>query len=181
MKKAKITNKKQYSNNNYTKKDQNIEDYSIKKFIKILSFLIIIFLGFYFVTTIFIDKEHENENKNQGEAVVDSSKIVLGQLLTREEQEYYVIATKPSLYKTSYVQIYNKYINNYKQKENSIKFYYIDLDNALNNKYMSDKLNITNEILKLKLNDEVLFKINSGQIEKTYVGKEKILEKLSKL
>ena len=55
MKKAKITNKKQYSNNNYPKKQQNTEDYSIKKFIKILSFLVIIFLGFYFVTTIFID------------------------------------------------------------------------------------------------------------------------------
>jgi len=181
MKKAKITNKKQYLNNNYTKKEQNIEDYSIKNFIKILSFLVIIFLGFYFVTTIFIDEEYKNENKNQEDVVVDSSKIILGQLLTREEQEYYVIATKPSLYKTSYIQIYNKYINSYKQKENSIKFYYIDLDNALNNEYLSDELNITNEISKLKLNDEVLFKINNGQIEKTYVGKEKILEKLSKL
>ena len=57
----------------------------------------------------------------------------------------------------------------------------IELDNALNKKYYSEDSNITNDLLELKLNDEVLFKIKDGKIEKTYEGKDKIIEKLSKL
>jgi hypothetical protein len=101
--------------------------------------------------------------------------------LNRKETEYYVIATKPSLYESNYISLYNNYINKYKQKEDSYSFYYVDLDNALNKNYMSGDLSITSDISKLQLNDEVLFKIKDGIIEKYYVGKDKILDKLSKM
>lgn len=178
MKIAKIRKKEE------KKKESVTEEYSLKGMMKILVILLIIFGVFYFITTLLVKtSEDENDNSN---VVVDSSKITVSQLLNRNDEEYYVIATKKSLYessyvKTDYIEIYNNYINQYKQEENSLSFYYIDLDDALNKKYLSDKLNITNEISEIKLNDEILFKIKNGKIEKTYVGKDKIMDKLSRL
>ena len=177
MKKAKI--KKQIE-----KKEVEIQnEYSIKGMLKIVAVILIVFGIFYFITTLFA-KPVNNESKPN--VVIDTSKIILSQLLTRENDEYYVIAIKESLYGSSYIstnytEIYNNHISKYKQQEKSLPFYYINLDDGLNKKYVSDELNITNDISKLKLNNEVLFKIKNGKIEKTYIGKDKILDKLSNL
>lgn len=159
------------------------EEYSLKRMLKIIAIILIIFVLFYFVTTIVIKTNTSEEKSN---VVIDSSKITIGQLLTREYDEYYVMAFKESLYdssyiKTNYTQIYNNYIKKYKQGEKSLPFYYIDLDDGLNKKYFSNELNITDDISKLKLNDEVLFKIKNNKIEKAYVGKDEIIDKLSRL
>ena len=160
------------------------EQYSLKGMLKIIIILLVIFGIFYFITTLLI--KDKNNNENNSVAVIDTSKITLSQLLNRKEDEYYVIAVKSSLYESSYldtdyISFYNEYINSYKQKEEALSFYYIDLDDALNKKYFGTELNITEDISSLMLNDEVLFKINNGKIEKTYVGKDKILDKLSRL
>lgn len=178
MKKAKIRKTEEQN------KIEMSDTYSIKSMIKILTILVVLFGIFYFITTLLV-KEKDTNNDN-GVSVVDSSKITLNQLFNRNEKEYYVIATKASLYSSSYVdtnyiEFYNNYINKYKQKENAIAFYYVDLDSALNKVYISEELNITEDINELRLNDEVLFKINNGKIEKTYVGRENILDKLSRL
>lgn len=160
------------------------EGYTLKGMLKIVIILLVIFGIFYFITTLLV-KVNKNDDNNSVE-VIDSTKITLNQLLNRLEEEYYVIATKSSLYESSYLNtdytsIYKEYINTYKQKDDSLSFYYVDLDNALNKSYFGNELNITDNISELKLNDEVLFKINNGKIEKTYIGKDKILDKLSRL
>jgi len=160
------------------------ESYSVKSLLKILVVITIVFGIFYFITTLLV-KEKESEVNNPV-SVIDTSKITVSQLLSRKEKEYYVLATKESLYKSShieanYIELYNNYISKYIQKDDSLPIYYIDLDNALNKKYFGDNLNLTDNILELKLNDEILFKITEGKIEKTYVGKSEILDKLSRL
>lgn len=179
MKVAKIKKQAQKENIN------SVETYSLKSMIKILISLLVIFGIFYFITVLLIDNRKE-EDSNSSPAVIDSSKITLSQLLNRKEEEYYVIATQESLYEssyieTNYIEFYNNYINSYKQEENSIAFYYVDLDSALNKKFLGEELNITNNIQELKLNDEILFKIVDGKIENYYVGKDEILDKLSEL
>lgn len=166
------------------KKVDMSESYSMKSMIKILFVLLLVF-GVFYLITFFVVSAPEPEDNNSV-VVLDSTKITLSQLLNRKESDYYVIATKASLYQssyveTNYVEFYNNYINEYKQKENSLAFYYVDLDDALNKKYLSEELNITDEISELKLNDETLFKITNGKIEKTYVGKDEILDLLSNL
>ena len=177
MKKARIKNQV---------KKQEIkptEEYTLKGMLKISIIVLLVFGIFYFITTLLIKPAVD---ENDGNIVFDSSKITLSQLLTRKQNEYYVIATKKSLYEssyieTNYIEMYNNYINEYKQQEDSLEFYYIDLDDSLNKQYISDELNITDEISNLKVNNEVLFKIKDGKIEKTYVGKEKIIDKLSRI
>lgn len=161
------------------------EGYSIKSMVKIIISILVIFGIFYGITVLIVEDKEVPELKQ--ESVLDSSKITVGQLLSRKEKEYYVLAHKESLYETSgyvessYLDIYELYIREYINKEDSLEFYYIDLDNALNKKFYSEKLNITEELEELSLNDEVLFKIKNGKIEKTYVGKDKIISKLSKI
>lgn len=161
------------------------EGYSIKSMVKIIISILAIFGIFYGITVLIVEDKEVPELKQ--ESVLDSSKITVGQLLSRKEKEYYVLAHKESLYETSgyvessYLDIYELYIREYINKEDSLEFYYIDLDNALNKKFYSEKLNITEELEELSLNDEVLFKIKNGKIEKTYVGKDKIISKLSKI
>jgi hypothetical protein len=162
----------------------NTEAYSIQGMIKILFCLLIIFVIFYLITNFII--KNKEQAKEDAVSVIDSSRITLNQLLNRSEEEYFVIATKASLYKNSYIDVnyitlYNEHINKYKQKEGSYSFYYVDLDNALNKNNLGDNLNITDDLSKLKLNDEVLFKIKNGSIEKTYVGRDEILDKLARL
>ena len=178
MKVAKIRKKEE------TNKVQITEDYSVKNIVKILMILLLVFAAFYAITFFLVKNRKADEGNSP--VVIDSTQITLSQLLNRNESEYYVIATKPSLYKTSYVQtnyidIYNSYINKYKQTEDALKFYYVDLDNALNKKYFGEELNITNEVSELKINDEILIKVSNGEISKTYVGKDKIIDKLSRL
>lgn len=176
MKTARIRN----SNKKEDKKDINNE-YSMKKMIIITIIIMAVFLAFYFVTDLIVEPIVEEDIDTP--VVLDSSKITMGNLLNRKDSEYYVLATKNSLYSssTNYEEIYNSYINDYNKKDNSLKFYKVDLDDALNKSYLSEELNITDDLSSLRLNDEVLFKIKDSKIENYYVGSKQIIEELSNL
>lgn len=163
----------------------NTNEYSIKNMIITIFIILLVFLGFYFITKLVV-KPNKNNSSSVEEVQLDSSKITLNNLLNRTEEEYYVLAYKESLYKEiyskmNYLEIYEKYINDYKEKENSLKVYMVNLDDALNKNYESDNLNISNNINEIKLNNEVLFKIKSGSIEEYYVGSSDISDALSTL
>lgn len=180
MKKAKLikTKKKQ-------EKVVEKDTYSLKNLIRIIIVLVIILGIFYFITTLVIEPKKQ-DNTNNAQTQIDSTKITLNHLLDRKEKEYYVLATKESLYdaansKIDYSGLYNNYIREYTSLEDALPFYNVDLDDALNKTYISDELNISDDISKIKLNDEVLFKIKKGKIDKYFVGNKDILEALSEL
>ena len=180
MKKAKLikANQKQDATNAQ-------ESYSIKNLITIILILVIVFAVFYFITTLVV-KPVKKATDNKTITEIDSTKITLNHLLDRSEEEYYVLATKESLYnsfnsKVNYVEIYNKYISDYIKNAESLPIYKADLDNALNKNYISDELNISDNISDIKLNDEVLFRIEDGKIKDYYVGSEEIIKALSQL
>ena len=173
--------------NNKKEKEKTFEEeYSFKKMSIIIITIIIVFLAFYFITTLVV-KQVKDDNSNNVISELDSTKITLNHLLDRKEQEYFVLATKKSLYQTSsysnidYTEIYNKYIKDYSLKENSIAFYYVDLDDALNRSFISEEINITENIENLRINDEILFKVIGGKINSYYVGNSEIIKALSSL
>ena len=172
--------------NNNKKEQKEIiteEEYSMKKMILIISLLIIVFLIFYFITTLVV-KPVKQDNKNNTITEIDSTKITLNHLLDRKESEYYVLATKNSLYKelnVNYETIYNKYIKDYKKQENALTFYKTNLDDALNKSFSGEETNITDNLQELKLSDEVLFKIKDGKIDGYSVGHNEIVKTLSSL
>lgn len=181
MKTAKLrkSNKKQ-------EKEIIKEEYSVKTMVTIVIVILVIFLMFYLITTLVVKPVKQNDS-NDTITETDSTKITLSHLLDRNEQEYYVLATKKNIYsevvssKINYDEIYSKYIKDYKSKEKSKPFYYADLDDALNSNFISEELNITEDIKNMKLNNEVLFKISNGKIDKYYVGSSEIVKALSNL
>lgn len=180
MKKTKLikTNKKEEI------KEIN-DSYSIKNLIIIILVLVIVFAVFYFITTLVVKPSKISDAKNTI-TEIDSTKITLNNLLDRNSEEYYVLATKESLYdgfslQGNYIEIYNKYISDYSKSDNSLPVYKVDLDNALNKNYIGKELNVSDNLEELKLNDEVLFKIKNKKIEKYYVGSEEIIKALSQL
>lgn len=180
MKTAKLKKNKKQEKTNPVE-----NEYSIKNMVTTVTIVAIIFLIFYFITTLVV-KPVEDDKSATGITEIDSTKITLSNLLNRKESEYYVLATKESLYdnsynKINYTEMYEGYIDTYNNKENSKPFYRIDLDDALNKVYLGDKLNITDDLSNLKLNNEVLFKIKDGKIESYYVGNSDIIEYLSDL
>ena len=117
---------------------------------------------------------------------IDSTKITLNNLLDRKENEYYVLATMESLYgdinsEIKYMELYNNYIKEYSSLENALPFYSINLDDALNKNFISDELNISNNISEIKLNNEVLFRVKNQEIVEYFVGSKDILKALSGL
>ena len=185
MKRARIRNNK----NN---KDREIivnEEYSISKLLKIVFIISLIFSLFYIIT-IFVSKNISDDSDSSVKSTLVEdfdNKISFGELLTQEEEEYYVLATMESKYKNvgnysaAYITLYNNYIKDYKEKENSLTIYNINLDNVLNKAYISDKNNITDDLSELRVNDEVLFKIKDKKIVEFYIGSKDILSALKKL
>ena len=181
MKKAKISK---------TVKKEKINDatelYSIKNLLLIILIIVLVFSIFYFITTLVVKSSKQDIPTRNNITEIDCTKITLNHLLDRKDQEYYVLVTKESLYnnlglKTNYIEIYDKYINDYSKKDESLKFYKVDLDDALNKNYIGNSTNISENLEELKLNDEVLFKISDGKIEKYYIGNEDIIKTLSSL
>lgn len=175
MKKAKLV-----KNN---KKQEIIEkdSYSLKSFLLIILVLVIILGIFYFITTLVVKPVNPTDNDN-GVTIIDETKITLNNLLNRKEKEYYVLATKQNNNtQTNYQTLYNNYINEYKKQEKSLTFYNINLDDALNKGYISDKLNISNDLSELKVNEDILFKIKDNKIEEYFTGSKNILKQLSTL
>lgn len=165
------------------KKEKNVQKdtYSFKNLLLIIVILVVLFSIFYFITTLFVKPEEKNVTNNQI-TEINSKKIVINKLLSQKEEEYYVIATKkPKNSKANYLELYNNYIEAYKKEEGSLPFYNVNLDDAINKSYIGDKLNISDNIDELKVNNEVLFKIKDGKIDKYYVGNKDILDALSKL
>ena len=179
MKAAKLRNvkaKKEIENNK--------DEYSIQSMLKII-LIIILILGIFYLITYFWVK-NKKEEKRESYTVIDTSKILLNGLLSKPESEYYVLATMPSKYDSSYQilnynRLYDEYVNKYKQQEDALVFYYIDLDDALNKNYLSDETIISNDLSELKVSDEVLFRIENSEIIDYYIGSEEIIDALSDL
>lgn len=176
MKVAKIKKKQE------NKKEFIEEKYSVKEVLLIVLIVLITFILFYFITYFFVKKDNQAIS-DTGEVSIDTAKITFNNLLNRNENEYYVLAYKSEStgFETNFKDLYDKYIQKYTQNDNALKFYYIDMDDAFNNAFIGSELTISNNLSELKINDEVLFKINNGEIEKSYVGKDKIFDKLSRL
>lgn len=172
-------------NNNKKEKKEVImeEEYSLKKMLITIGILILVFLVFYFITTLVV-KPVEPDNTNNTITEIDSTKVTLSHLLDRKESEYYVLATKNSLYETlnvNYETIYSQYITDYSKQEDSLAFYRSNLDDALNKNFVGEETNITENLEELKLSDEVLFKIKDGKIDSYSVGHSEIVKTLSSL
>ena len=138
------------------------EQKEVFKFIIIIVVLVLVIGGIYLIT----DKYIEKGSRNTTTGTVNYDKATIGTMLNRPYDEYYVIIYDSKSHEASY---YSSLINKYKENEDALKVYFIDLNNELNRKYYNvNNDNISNKsaksISELDLGDITLIKILNKEI-----------------
>lgn len=149
--------------------------------LKLLKLVIIVSLivGLFYVITLFVNKKEEALEETDTPATIQYDYILVGNILSQPAEKYYVLA------KTSNdlnAKIYEAYLSNYKNIKDSLRTYYIDLDNPLNSKFLKDESNFKiKDINEISFKETTLLLIENDKIKKTYEGKENILEILKEI
>ena len=144
------------------------EQKEIKKFIIILFIVCILVIGIYFITKNIVDKKNAKEQAaNKTEVNFDYNKIILGELLNRPYDEYYVIIYNSKDLQANY---YSGLVNRYQTKnaDSALKVYTADLDDSLNKKFYNKKESnpSATSVDELKLKDLTLIKVKNSNIVK---------------
>ena len=150
---------------------------SLLKIVFIISGVLILF---YFITVI-IDKRINNYNYKTEDkvAVIQYDKIIVGEILNRSEDSYYVLVEAKD---DSYVDLYKQYLSIYSGKEGSLKYYTVDLDDVFNINNIADENYIEgNDCSKYKFATTSLLKIEQGQLVAAYSDLDSITQHLSDL
>lgn len=152
------------------------DSYQFKSFIIIVVVLLVLSVMLYLITNLVI-KEEKTEKQTEEETTVEiqQEKILMGQLLNRPEDEYYVLAY---IKDDQFMQLYETYLNKIKSGDDGVAVYKVDLNEGLNKKYVQDDTNINDDLNDLSVSDTVLFKISDKKIDSYYVGHDEIIEYL---
>ena len=175
MKKANKSNK--MKNNSVFSSDNEMA--------KLILLIVIVAIAFaiFYVITLFVVKKDENKTTTQEEtteATIQYQKILVGNILSQKEDEYYVLIYKND---DKYVEAYKNNLTYYAMtKEDSVPYYFVELDNSLNKSFITEKSKLNVENAKdLRFSQTTLLRIKEGKIISTYEGKERIIGKLDRM
>ena len=148
----------------------------MKKFVIVLIVVIILIVGIYFISKAVIKNSASLLTYQDGEIETDT--IIVGTLLNRPEDEYYVLAydstSNQALAYTTYASYYTS------EQEKPIKVYYLNLHEEFNQAYyVTEGSNPkATKISDLKIKDGTLIRVKNGKIAEYIEGTEKIAAEL---
>lgn len=157
-------------------KNENItEDYSLTKFIKVLTIVVLSAVLLYLVSAIFITKEinlfGKNNTTNTTQTV--SNAILAKSIFNQSEESYYV-------YFYDFNENNNSINTTISSKLSSSKVYRVDTSSSFNSKYVSDTSNKEAKTLDdLKVVKDTLIKIEGDTITMYLEGEEEITSNLN--
>ena len=179
--------KKASKSNNKSKKIKNnsvfSSDNEMAKLILLIVIVAIAFAIFYVITLFVVKKKDEKTttpNDTPTEATIQYQKILASNVLSQNEKEYYVLAYKND---DKYVESYKNNLTYYSMtKEDSVPYYYIELDNTFNKEFLNEKSKLNVEKAKdIRFSQTTLLRIKEGKIVSTYEGKDNIVGKLDRM
>lgn len=137
------------------------ENNEVKKLITIVVTLIIVCGLFYLIAVLVNNKDKKSEPTE-----IQYSKIIVGDLLNQNNEEYYVLAYDPE--DTEY-ESYKSTISG----KTDIKYYLLDLTSGFNSKYYTDEQNFDiDSITDISFSETTLLKISNEVISDYYTGNE---------
>ena len=152
------------------------EQKEIYSFIKILSILIIIFIGLYLFPTLVVDKK-EKMNRTNKEGTVQYSSISVGMILNRADEEYYVLVFDSDDINTSY--LVNKAAS-YRSNLKALPVYTADLSLEFNKPFIAEEsFYKPDSVSDIKFKGITLIKVSNGKIVKFIEDKNLIDNELS--
>ena len=153
------------------------EQKEIRSFVKILSVILIIFIGLYIFGSIKGDTKRKIERTNNaGQINYDS--LIIGTILSKADKEYYVLVFDSEDLNNSYI---TNLAANYKSGTNALPIYTADLSLEFNKKYIADESNYDKEdVANLRFKTTTLLKITDGKIIKFIEDEDDIIKELKK-
>jgi len=151
------------------------DDINIMNFGKIIIILLIVLVAFSLLT-MFMTRDKSDNNET---VTIQYDKIIVGSILNRSEERYYVLVEYPD---DTYISGYEGLINTYVSNPEHYRFYKVDLNDAFNKSYISDNanLNVTN-ITDIKFSETTLLRIKNGEIREAITGYDNITDYLTNL
>lgn len=152
----------------------------ISKIIKMLLIVLIIF-GVFYLFTIYLVNKSDSDSSSNDSSVSDETYISYEEILAGSSfdmsGEYLVIYYNQSDDEMN--SEFTNLISEYKNKDNSLSVYIVDMDNALNTKYVSNESNSSPKAAsELKIKDSTLIKFNNGSVSDYIEGKDNIINYL---
>jgi hypothetical protein len=148
------------------------EDNDMKRLIKIFIGVIACLAVFYLIFAFFHGELFKKSEKEK--ETIQNVEIMAGNLLNRDESEYYVLLYK---FDGDNEKLCSGIYNVYTSKESTTKMYKVNLSSGLNKDYMTDKeaeIN-TSSIEGLKVIDATLLKVKDGKVVETISGRDKLV------
>lgn len=176
-KKTQIKNKKQ-SNNSKQEAASLATGNEITNLIKIVLILCAVLLLFYFITELVTNKNKNNTYTENTTATIQYDKILVGQILSQKEKDYYVLVEKET---DKYVELYNYYLSSYDGENKDFKYYRVDLGDVFNGNHIGEKTDLKGRLSEFKFAGTTLLRIKNGVISETYQNRESIISYLENL
>jgi len=165
--------------NNKSKITKN--DNELVKLIKIVLIITVIMAIFYGITML-VTKNRElstyENNGNSEKAVIQYENIMIGTLLNKEENRYYVLIEEDE---DQRIVEYDNLIQLASAKEDTPRFYTANLTDSFNKNYLAKEANITDNMEEFKVSGTTLIEIKDGKIINTYMNYDEIKEELKSL
>lgn len=175
-KSKKISNKKnvkKIKKNN----DKVISNNELKNLLKIILIICGVLLVFYFITVLVQNKDNDKDTNNGSDttAVIQYSKILVGEILNRSENEYYVLVEKEN---DPYIDLYKQYLTSI----DAITYYTVDLSEIFNQNNIGGETVVEgNEVWSYKFSGTTLIKVTNGTLNGVYTNKDEIIGYLKNL
>lgn len=154
------------------------DKYSIKNLLAFICIIILV-LGIFYGITILVTNNKDNNQKiedNYSEATIDYEKILAQNTFKQKEDTYYVFAYKNT---DERISEFNNNLISYKNKENSIKVYYVELDNAFNKNNIASESDFNDG--KVVFKGTTLLKVENGSLVEKYQTEDEISTALNAL
>lgn len=157
--------------------EKNASNFSIKGAIILILVMLIVLVGFYFLTVKIVDKQNK-EKENIQEDIVDVrslNDINYSDVKNMVANSYYLLINKKD---DKNNENYDLFINSLKYNNFGTEFYYIDLSKDENKDLLADSEKLE-KLDELKVKDTTLIYVEDGKIKETYVGGDKIIKHLT--
>lgn len=163
-----------------TKKNENNAQIAtgneIVKLIKIILILCAVLLTFYFITVLVNERMDKTDYSENTTPTIQYSKILVGQILNRDEDEYYVLVEKEN---DQYLELYNYYLSS--DYEDALEYYTVDLSDVFNGNHVAEATNVEGDVSEFKFAETTLLKVKDGKIKRAYKTRDTIVAHLEKL
>lgn len=167
---------------NISNKPKIEEDDKLGKFIATLAGIILLLIVVYFVIGLFFTKEidfkKDDDKKKTENVTIDNSTITAGQILSKNDENYYVLVYD----KDSKLTNLSTFVSIYKGSEDHLPIYVVDSSNKINSKFIvkknSNKTPTSYDDLRVKA--PTLLKISNKSVVEYVENEEEIKNILNK-